>query len=242
MENNTNQQATVEEVIPPVENTNNDSKTAEEKLAEMEIKYKKKPFYDFMKRFFDLLFSFIAIVLLSWLLLILAILVKCTSKGPAIYVSRRIGKNGKKFSFLKFRSMRVGADKELESLMSQSEREGTFKMKDDPRVTKFGKFIRKTSLDELPQLFNIFLGQMSFVGPRPCLDYEYDQIKGTKGEARFMVKQGLTGLWQVSGRADTTFLEQQMLDVEYVNKRGLFYDAGILFKTIPAVLKHEGAE
>ncbi len=211
------------------------------KIENFEIKYKKKRIYSFFKRVIDFFGSLICILLLSWLMIIIAIVIKCTSKGPAIYVSERIGKNGKPFKFYKFRSMRVGADAEVEKLMSQSERKGTFKMKNDPRVTKFGKFLRKTSLDELPQLFNILNGTMSIVGPRPCIRRELDSMND-KQKCRFLVKQGLTCIWQCSGRANTSFEEQLLMDLEYVNKRGFFYDLWLILKTIPAVLFSKGAE
>ena len=186
--------------------------------------------------------SFVLIILLSWLLIILALLVKLTSKGPIIYTSERVGKNGKLFKFYKFRSMRVGADKELEQLLAQNETGGiTFKMKDDPRITKFGKFLRKTSLDELPQLFNILNGSMSFVGPRPAIPREVEQYNDYQRQ-RLLVKQGLTCIWQCSGRSNTTFDEQINMDLEYINKRGFFFDIWLMIKTFFAVLFGKGAE
>lgn len=180
--------------------------------------------------------------MLSWLLLILALLVKITSKGPVIYTSERVGKDGKLFKFYKFRSMRVGADKELEQLLAQNETGGiTFKMKDDPRITKFGKFLRKTSLDELPQLFNILNGSMSFVGPRPALPREVEQYNDYQRQ-RLLVKQGLTCIWQCSGRSNTTFDEQINMDLEYINKRGFFFDIWLMIKTFFAVLFGKGAK
>lgn len=206
------------------------------------IEIKKKPVYGFFKRVVDIFGSLFLIIVLSWLLLILAVLVKCTSKGPILYVSKRVGKDGKLFNFYKFRSMRVGADKELDSLLAQNETGGiTFKMKDDPRVTKFGKFIRKTSLDELPQLFNILNGSMSFVGPRPALPREVGQYNDYQKQ-RLLVKQGLTCIWQCSGRSNTTFDEQIEMDLEYIQKRGFFFDIWILIKTFFAVIFGKGAE
>lgn len=137
--------------------------------------------------------------------------------------------------------MRVGADAEIEQLMHLSEREGTFKMKNDPRVTKFGKFLRKTSLDELPQLFNVLNGTMSIVGPRPCVKREEEQMSDYQRQ-RLNVKQGITCIWQCSGRANTTFDEQMELDVLYVKKRGFWFDIWLILKTIPAVLFGKGAE
>ena len=134
----------------------------------------------------------------------------------------------------------MGADAEVEQLMSQSEREGTFKMKNDPRVTKFGKFLRKTSLDELPQLFNVLNGTMSIVGPRPVVQRELDLMDEYQRQ-RFLVKQGITCIWQCSGRANTSFKEQILMDLEYVNKRGFWYDVYLVLKTIPAVLLGKGS-
>lgn len=203
---------------------------------------KNKKIYEFFKRLGDFLGSFLLIILLSWLLIILALLVKLTSKGPIIYTSERVGKNGKLFKFYKFRSMRVGADKELDKLLTQNETGGiTFKMKDDPRITKFGKFLRKTSLDELPQLFNILNGSMSFVGPRPALPREVEQYNDYQRQ-RLLVKQGLTCIWQCSGRSNTTFDEQINMDLEYINKRGFFFDIWLMIKTFFAVILGKGAE
>lgn len=209
---------------------------------EEKIVLKKKPIYSFLKRFGDILGSLLIIILFSWLYLILAILVKCTSKGPIIYKSQRVGKNGKLFTFYKFRSMRVGADQELDSLLDQNETGGiTFKIKNDPRITKFGKFLRKTSLDELPQIFNILNGSMSFVGPRPALPREVEQYNDYQKQ-RLLVKQGLTCIWQCSGRSDTTFDEQIEMDLEYINKRGFWFDIWLMIKTFFAVITGKGAE
>lgn len=209
---------------------------------EEKIVLKKKPIYSFLKRFGDILGSLLIIILFSWLYLILAILVKCTSKGPVIYKSQRVGKNGKLFTFYKFRSMRVGADQELDSLLDKNETGGiTFKIKNDPRITKFGKFLRKTSLDELPQIFNILNGSMSFVGPRPALSREVEQYNDYQKQ-RLLVKQGLTCIWQCSGRSDTTFDEQIEMDLEYINKRGFWFDIWLMIKTFFAVITGKGAE
>ena len=203
---------------------------------------KKKPIYTFIKRFGDIICSLLIIILFSWLYLILAILVKCTSRGPVIYKSQRVGKNGKLFTFYKFRSMRVGAEQELDSLLDKNETGGiTFKIKDDPRITKFGKFLRKTSLDELPQMFNILNGTMSFVGPRPALPREVEQYNDYQKQ-RLLVKQGLTCIWQCSGRSNTSFDEQIEIDLEYIKKRGFFFDIWLMIKTFFAVIFGKGAE
>lgn len=216
--------------------------TQEKQYQIIEIKGGK--FYLFLKRTMDICASFLGIVILALPLLIIGLLVKLTSKGPMIYVSKRVGKDGKIFNFYKFRSMRENAEAELKDLLSQNEVEGgvTFKMKDDPRITKFGKFLRKTSLDELPQLFNILKGDMSIVGPRPCTDREY-ALYTEREKIRLRVPQGLTGEWQVRGRSNTTFDEMIEMDIEYVTKkRGFWYDIGLIFRTIPAFLFRKGAE
>lgn len=208
------------------------------------IKVKGNKAYEFFKRMVDIVASFLAITILFIPMLIIGLLVKLTSKGPMIYVSDRVGKDGKIFKFYKFRSMRENAEQELVQLLDQNEVAGgvIFKMEDDPRVTKFGKFIRKTSLDELPQLFNILKGDMSLVGPRPCTAREY-QLYSEKDKLRLKVPQGLTGEWQVCGRSNTTFEEQIEMDIDYiVNKRGFWYDIGLIFRTIPAFLFKKGAK
>lgn len=199
--------------------------------------------YGFFKRIFDIFCSLLAIIVLSPILIIIGLLVKTTSRGPMLYVSTRIGKNGKEFKFYKFRSMKKDADKELEGLLDQNETQGiTFKMQDDPRITKFGKFIRKTSLDELPQLFNILKGDMSIVGPRPCTDREY-KLYSEKDKKRLLVPQGLTGEWQTRGRSNTTFDEMVNMDLEYITaKRGFWYDIWLIIKTVFVVFKKEGAK
>lgn len=215
------------------------------KVQEREIKIVVKggKAYSFFKRAFDIFCSFLAIVVLFPILLIIGLLVKLTSKGPMLYVSTRIGQNGKKFKFYKFRSMKKDAEKELEKLLDQNETQGiTFKMKDDPRITKFGKFIRKTSLDELPQLFNILKGDMSIVGPRPCTVREYE-LYSEKDKKRLLVPQGLTGEWQTRGRSNTTFDEMVDMDLEYITiKRGFWYDIWLIIKTVFVVFKKEGAK
>ena len=210
----------------------------EEKI---EFHFKKKPIYSFFKRFFDIILSLLGIIILSWLFLLIAIIIKCTSKGPVFYVSWRIGKNMKPFRIYKFRSMVDGAEKDLEKYLERSDRIGTFKLKDDPRITKFGKFLRKTSLDELPQFFNILNGTMTIVGPRPCVEREMQAMNELE-KNRFLVPQGLTCIWQVSGRANKSFAEQLNMDLKYVMKRGFFYDIWLIIKTIPAVLFGKGAE
>ena len=213
------------------------------KLENEEVIVKGGKAYAFFKRVFDIVFSFLALIILSPIMLIVGILVKCTSKGKMIYVSQRVGKNGKTFNFYKFRSMHEDAEKELESLLDQNETDGiTFKMENDPRITKFGKFIRKTSLDELPQLINILKGDMSVVGPRPCTVREF-KLYNEYDKKRLLVPQGLTGEWQVRGRSNTTFNQMIELDLDYIkNKRSFWYDIKLIFLTFGVVFKKEGAK
>lgn len=208
------------------------------------IKPKGGKAYAFFKRAFDIFNSLLAILILWPIMLIVGILVVCTSKGPMIYVSKRVGKNGRVFNFYKFRSMYKDADKRLAELKDQNEVEGgiTFKMKNDPRITKFGKFIRKTSLDELPQLFNILKGDMSIIGPRCPLPSEVEMYPEDALD-RLLVPQGLSGEWQCNGRSTTTFDEMIKMDLDYIeHKRGFWYDIGLIFKTIWVVLTGKGAE
>lgn len=206
------------------------------------VQYRSKKIYEFFKRIFDIILALVAIIFTSWLMIIIAIVVKSTSKGPAIYTSDRVGKNGKHFKFFKFRSMRENAENELDDLLKYNKTQGiTFKMDNDPRITKVGKFLRKTSLDELPQLFNVLNGSMSFVGPRPALPREVAQYNDYQKQ-RLMVKQGITCIWQCSGRSNTTFEEQVNMDLKYINKRNFFYDIWIVIKTGISVLLHKGAE
>lgn len=201
--------------------------------------------YAFFKRLFDIVVSFVATIIISPLLIILWLLVKLTSKGPGIYTSIRVGKNGKKFKFYKFRSMVVNAEEMKKDLMNQNEmKDGVyFKMKDDPRITKIGKFLRKTSLDELPQLFNILKGDVSIVGCRPCLVEEYEKMSEYQKQ-RFLVPAGLTGEWQVRARSTSSSFEEVVkYDLDYIqNKRGFWYDIKLIFLTIGVVLSGKGAE
>ena len=200
--------------------------------------------YAFFKRAFDIFCSLMALLVLFPFLLIIGLLVVCTSKGPMIYVSKRVGKNGKIFNFYKFRSMYKDAEQRLNELLDQNEVEGgvTFKMKNDPRITPFGKFIRKTSIDELPQLINILKGDMSIIGPRVALPREVE-IYPEEALDRLIVPQGLSGEWQANGRSDTSFEGMIKMDLEYVTqKRGFWHDIGLIFKTMWVVITGKGAE
>ena len=183
-----------------------------------------------------------ALLLISPLLLLVFILIKTGSSGGALFSQTRVGENGRHFKMYKFRSMYLKSDpKYQEPDPSQSSREGVCKKYiNDPRITKIGQFIRKYSIDEIPQLFNIVRGDMCLVGPRPALSietYEYDHFV----QPRLFTKPGLTGLWQVSGRADTNFAQQLQLDKTYIKQQSFFMDCKIIALTIPAVLSAKGA-
>ncbi|MBQ6816119.1 MAG: sugar transferase [Clostridia bacterium] len=202
----------------------------------------KNPIYLFLKRGQDIFFSLLAIItLLPVLLLISLIIVLDDPSGSPIFCQVRCGKNGRPFRMLKFRSMRKGAEDDLKNLLVSNEMDGpVFKIKDDPRITKFGKFIRKTSLDELPQLFNILIGDMSIVGPRPALPREVD-FYNTYHNQRLLVRPGLTCIWQIQPlRNSINFEDWVNLDIEYINKQSFLLDLKIIFKTISAVFKGYG--
>lgn len=197
-----------------------------------------------LKRVFDIFGSLSIIVILSPLLLYISLKVK-RDGGPAIFGHERIGKNGKPFKCLKFRSMVVNSKEVLESLLknnmeAKAEWDATFKLKDDPRITKIGAFLRRTSLDELPQLFNVLKGEMSLVGPRPIISAELERYND-EIDYYLLSKPGMTGLWQVSGRSDVDYDTRVYLDAWYVKNWSMWNDIAILFKTISVVLKKEGA-
>lgn len=204
--------------------------------------------YLFVKRVFDIFSSFLAICLFSWLLLIILIIQLFATKGHPIFADPRVGKGGKVFKALKFRSMFYDAESNIDKYLTPEQKETWLrerKLDNDPRITKFGKFLRKTSLDELPQLFNIFVGQMSVVGPRPMSQREIDdEFNDEQRSIIIMARPGLTGYWQVNGRSDVDFDsgKRQEMEVEYFYKRGIWFDFGLIFKTIPAVFSHKGAK
>lgn len=202
----------------------------------------KKYFYRFIKRLVDIIGSSVGLILLSPLFLIVAILMKKEEpKGPIFFSQIRVSKNEKQFKIYKFRSMCIDAEEKLADLLKHNEIEGAmFKMKDDPRVTKIGKFIRKTSIDELPQLWNVLKGDMSLVGPRPPLLREVAEYT-TYDKQRLLVKPGCTGLWQVSGRNEVGFDEMVELDIRYIKTLSISNDIKIIFKTIIIMIKPNGA-
>lgn len=197
--------------------------------------------YEFFKRLTDIVVSGIALIVLSPLFLVIAVLVKIDG-GPAFFFQERAGKDEKYFTMYKFRSMVMGAEDMLDELQSQNEADGfIFKMENDPRVTTVGNILRRTSLDELPQLLNILKGDMSLVGPRPPLRNEVEQYNDYQRQ-RLTVKPGLTCIWQCSGRSDVGLDDWMRMDMEYIEKRGYFYDWFLIFKTVPAVLTGKGAK
>ena len=187
--------------------------------------------YLFFKRFFDIILSLLGLICLSPALIIVAIAIKLESEGPVLFSQDRVGKDGKTFKMYKMRSMVSNAEELKEKLLKQNEMSGPmFKMKDDPRITKVGKFIRKTSIDEIPQLINIIKGDMSLVGPRPSLPKEVAEFEPWMYE-RIQVKPGLTCYWQVSGRNNIDFEDWMKLDIKYVRERSLLGDLKLVFKT-----------
>lgn len=195
-----------------------------------------------IKRVLDLGITIPALVLLSPLLGLIAILIKLQDGGPILFKSVRIGKDGVPFKFLKFRTMVNHADT-LKSRLLDFNQHGmgiTFKMKNDPRITWIGGFLRRWSLDELPQLFNVIVGEMSLVGPRPAIPGEVARYTDFDRE-RLRVLPGITCIWQVSGRSEVPFERQVLMDREYIEKQSLWMDLTLLFKTIPAVLRGHGA-
>ena len=195
-----------------------------------------------VKRLIDIVVSGMGILLLSPVLLGIAAAVKLTSPGPAIFSQIRVGRYGRHFKFYKFRSMRQDAESRKAALMKQNESaDGViFKMKDDPRITRVGRFLRRTSLDELPQLWNVFIGDMSLVGPRPPVPSEVQEYT-LEDRKRLDVIPGITCLWQIKGRSEIPFHEQVRLDKEYIMAGGFWKDVAILLKTIPAIIGGKGA-
>ncbi|MEK5204719.1 sugar transferase [Bacillus sp. FSL R10-2789] len=212
----------------------------QELLAAEEVN--QKWLYLFMKRLMDVVGALCGLIFLSPFFLIVALLIKLEDpKGPILFKQTRVGKNEQEFGMYKFRSMVTDAEEKLKDLLQHNEVSGAmFKMKDDPRVTKIGKFIRKTSIDELPQLLNVLKGDMSLVGPRPPLLREVKEYT-SYDKQRLLIRPGCTGLWQVTERNSVGFKEMVELDLEYINKRGIIYDIRIILKTIQVMIKSNGA-
>lgn len=204
-----------------------------------------------LKRIFDIIFSTLSLLILSPLFLMLSVLIKIDSKGPVLFIQERLGKDAKPFLLYKFRSMKINNDNTIhKNYLNNLIRKGKhykddknkliYKISNDPRVTKFGLFLRKTSLDELPQLINVIKNDMSLVGPRPCLDYEY-KIYDEWHKRRLNVLPGLTGIWQVKGRSAVNFDDMVAMDLYYVENWSFWMDLKIIFQTIPKVLFARGA-
>jgi lipopolysaccharide/colanic/teichoic acid biosynthesis glycosyltransferase len=194
------------------------------------------------KNVIDFIGALVLLVLFSPLLVIIALLVKLTSAGPVFFIQERIGYNKRPFKMFKFRTMITGADLKQNELEALNEAQGpVFKIKNDPRVTGVGKWLRRTSLDELPQLINVLLGDLSLVGPRPLPERDFQKFNQLWFNRRFSVKPGITCVWQISGRSETSFDKWILQDLEYIDKWSLLLDFKILFKTIPAVMRGTGA-
>lgn len=201
-----------------------------------------EPFlYLLAKRIFDLGVSFAALILLIPIIPVLAVMIKLDTPGPVFFKQDRVGKNGKLFKFYKFRSMRLDADKQKEEIEALNEKDGPiFKVRTDPRITSVGRFLRRSSLDEIPQIFNVVRGDMSIVGPRPPLPSEVENYQPWH-RRRLEVTPGITCLWQISGRSQLSFNEWMRLDMEYIKHRSFRADLAIFLKTIPAVIARKGA-
>ena len=203
-----------------------------------------------LKRTIDILGSLTALILLSPVFLVIAILVKCSSKGPVFFCRKRMGKHGREFSFYKFRTMKVNNDpnihrefvaKLIAGATDAGQNGGLYKLKNDPRITPIGRLLRRSSLDELPQFFNVLLNHMSLVGPRPPLPYEYEKYSDWHKRRVLELKPGITGLWQVEARSLTTFDEMVRIDIRYAKARNLWLDLKIMLQTPGAMLSGRGA-
>ncbi len=199
-----------------------------------------------LKRVFDLISVVVILALFGWLMLIIALLVRISGGKGVLYGHTRVGRNGKPFKCLKFRSMVSNSDEVLRNLLAsdpdaRAEWDRDFKLKDDPRITRIGRFIRKTSLDELPQLWNVVKGEMSIVGPRPVVQAEFEQYYGGARAHYLSVPPGLTGLWQVSGRNDLGYEQRVELDRQYVDNSNVFYDFVIVMRTVKVMIVRRGA-
>ena len=204
--------------------------------------YEKNVGYFIIKRIIDVIGALCGILLLSPVMIVVAIWIKLDSKGPVFFGHKRLGMKGEFIKVYKFRTMLPNAEELLKKLTPKQkiEFEKSFKLENDPRITKLGQFLRKSSLDELPQLLNILKGNMSIVGPRPIVEREIDNY-GIYGDKLLSVKPGLTGNWQASGRSDTTYEERVQLDMNYIDYRSVWVDLKIIFKTFGAVVRKQGA-
>lgn len=215
-------------------------------LAEEKVKvdfiYEEKPVYDFIKRVFDIFFSVLALIVLCPLFIIISVVIMIHDRNlKPFFIQIRCGRNGKQFKFYKFRTMCVDAESKLEQLQEKNEMDGpVFKITEDPRITKIGKVLRATGIDELPQLWNILKGDMSFVGPRPPIPKEVEQYSDTD-RLRLLVKPGLTCYWQVQPKRNSISFEKWMeLDRKYIQQRSFWVDIKLILKTAVSVFNREG--
>lgn len=199
--------------------------------------------YLISKRILDIVMSLMGLFFLLPIFLLIMFAIKIDSKGPCFFIHKRVGKNGKTLGVMKFRTMVVNAEEMLKQLTPEQEKEfkEKFKLDNDFRVTKVGKFLRKTSLDELPQLLNILIGNMTLIGPRPVIEVELEKY-GSNKDKFLSVTPGLTGYWQANGRSNTTYEERIAMDMYYIDHMNVFLDIKIVFQTIRSVLKKEGAK
>ena len=212
-----------------------------EKIDECVSKSKIKA-YDILKRFIDIIIGTIGLIVCIPIFIIIGIAIKIDSKGPVFFKHKRIGKHGKKLEIYKFRTMIKNAEEAMKNFTEEQKKEfaENFKLENDPRVTRVGKILRKTSLDELPQIINILKGEMSIIGPRPVVRSELEKY-GSNQDKFLSVAPGLTGNWAANGRSDVSYEERMALELYYVNNRSLILDMKIFFKTIGSVLKGRGA-
>ena len=213
-----------------------------EKDMSMGERNKNRRFYHLVKRMIDIVLSLFGLVLISPFVVIIAIHIKIDSKGPVFFKHHRIGKNGKPFSMYKFRTMKDGAEAMINDFTPEQLEEWreNFKLKDDPRITRIGKFLRKTSLDELPQLINILRGDMSIVGPRPIIEVELEEYGNDKDEF-LSIRPGLTGWWASNGRSEISYPERCSYELYYVRNESFWLDVKIMFLSVFSVFLHKGA-
>lgn len=213
-----------------------------EEKVKVDFTYKEKPVYDFIKRVFDIFFSVLALIVLCPFFIIISVVIMIHDRNlKPFFIQNRCGRNGKQFKFYKFRTMCVDAESKLEQLQEKNEMDGpVFKITEDPRITKIGKVLRATGIDELPQLWNILKGDMSFVGPRPPIPKEVEQYSDTD-RLRLLVKPGLTCYWQVQPKRNSISFEKWMeLDRKYIQQRSFWVDIKLILKTAVSVFKREG--
>lgn len=231
-----------EEVVDVVDNVIPNIYALENTEVSNENILKRQSPYRYIKRFMDVILATIALVVLSPIFLIIAIAIKIESNGPVFFKHTRIGKNGKIIKLYKFRSMVINAEELIKSFTPEQMKEykENYKLTNDPRITKIGKFLRKTSLDELPQLLNIIKGDLSIIGPRPVVTDELEKY-GANTEKFLSVTPGLTGYWAANGRSCTTYKQRMQMELYYIDNLSLKMDVKVFFKTIEAVIKREGA-